>query len=240
MGAPLGKDPTSAVTYSGIVTIHTRGPGGMWSFRTRPIPTTPFERDDAFGYALDLQGDTLVVGAPGSHVWGAGTGVPGKAWVFTGSGDTWTETGYLTASDGANDDWFGKSVARSGDLVIVGAPNHDVGASSDAGAAYVFTRTGGVWSQTAMLTASDATADAYFGFTVAAVSATRVVVGAAGAARLYAFTLSGGTWTQDSAVYETCSGNVGYTLDVSGGLAISARPGGAIFDLSDPDAACVP
>jgi hypothetical protein len=249
VGSPLGKDPTSAVTYSGVVSIYTKGVGSQWSFRTLVLPDASDAADgslasnDGYGYALSFDGTTLVAGAPGGYQWGSGSTKKGKAYVFTGSGATWTQTAFLQASDGATNDWFGRSVARSGNTIIVGAPNHDQpdgdgGMLGNAGAAYIFTYASGSWSQTAQLFASDGAAGRNFGFTVAAVSQTRVVVGAPGGSRLYAYTYSGGTWTQDS-MY-TCNGNVGYTLAVSGNLAISATPGGRLFDLVDPNLTCVP
>ena len=66
--------------------------------------------------------------------------------MFTRSGGVWTQQAQLTAADGAADDYFGCSVALSGDTALVGAPDDDVGGNADAGAAYVFTRSGGVWT----------------------------------------------------------------------------------------------
>jgi hypothetical protein len=68
--------------------------------------------------------------------------------VFTRSGDSWTQQAKLVASDGAADDYFGRSVALAGDTAVVGAWGVDgVGAYSNSGAAYVFslanTPTGG-------------------------------------------------------------------------------------------------
>ena len=195
--------------------------------------------NDDYGYSLAIDSSSFVAGAPGQLTWGSSSSTAGKAWIFTGSGATWTQAAYLTASDGATNDWFGKSVAKSGNVVVVGAPAND-GAGSNAGAAYVFTYANGAWSQTAKLTASDASTNAYFGFTVAALSETRVLVGAAGAGKLYSFTLANGAWTQDATTYTSCSSKVGYTLAVSGSLAISGKPGGTVFDLADPNGACVP
>jgi uncharacterized repeat protein (TIGR01451 family) len=83
----------------------------------------------------------------------------------------------LTASDGAGIDRFGWSVAISGDTVVVGAPLDDTAAGFDVGSAYVFVRSGSVWSEQAKLTASDAAAFDRFGWSVA-ISGDTVVVGA--------------------------------------------------------------
>ena len=85
---------------------------------------------------MALSGDTALVGAYRDDV-GANTD-QGSAYVFTRSGTTWTQQAKLTASDGAADDWFGYSVALSGDTALVGADWDDVGANADQGSAYVF------------------------------------------------------------------------------------------------------
>ncbi len=109
----------------------------------------------------------------------------------------------ITASDGEASDLFGTSVAISGDTVVVGASHDDVGANLEQGSAYVFVRSGAIWTQQARLTASDAAAGDDFGISVA-VSGDTVVVGdndifagiALGSA--YVFVRSGTTWTQQA------------------------------------------
>ena len=238
ISGPLGKDPSSTVTYTGVIEILTKAPSGMWTARAMLVPSTAAYLD-AFGYSLAIDGGTIIGGAPGALNFPAAVSRQGKAWIFTGSGTTWTEAAALTASDGASGDWFGRSVALSGTLAIVGAPNHD-SAGSNAGAAYIFTNSGGTWTQTAKLTASDATTDANFGFTVAALSSTRVAVGASGAGKVYTFTLSGGVWTQDGGTFSACSGAVGFALATSGNLLLSGKTAGRVFDLADPTRTCVP
>jgi hypothetical protein len=91
-----------------------------------------------------------------------------------------TQTAKLTASDGAAGDWFGWSVALSGDTVVVGALFDDIGINTDQGSAYVFVKPGGGWAdmtQTARLTASDGAVGDAFGWSIA-LSGTTIVVGA--------------------------------------------------------------
>jgi hypothetical protein len=71
----------------------------------------------------------------------------------------------LTVADGGAADEFGYSVALSGDTALVGAPNHDVGASGNQGAAYVFVRSGTTWAFQQKLTVGEA--GDLFGFSVA-------------------------------------------------------------------------
>lgn len=179
---------------------------------------------DQFGYSVAASGDTVVVGA-----WledSNATGVNGNqannnslgsgaAYVFVRSGGVWIQQAYLKASNTDPNDIFGWSVGVSGDTVVVGAPeersnttgvNGDQGnnVTSGAGAAYVFVRDGGVWSQQAYLKASNTAGGDLFGYSVA-VSGDTVVVGArlqdggngdSGAA--YVFVRNSNTWSQQA------------------------------------------
>jgi hypothetical protein len=115
--------------------------------------------EDRFGIAVAIEGDLAVVGAYGNQPYGA-------AYVFQripGNG-YWEQIKKLTPADGGVGDYFGVSVAISGNTVLVGALWHDPAGVKDAGAAYVFERnTGGTnnWGQVAKLTlgASAATGD---------------------------------------------------------------------------------
>jgi hypothetical protein len=141
--------------------------------------------EDGFGYSVALSGDTLVIGAHGAAV--GGHGAQGAAYVFyrnQGGADAWGQVTKLTAADGTALDWFGWSASISGDALVVGAPYADVGDQGAQGAAYVFARNRGgadAWGQVAKLTATDGTADDWFGASVS-VSGDTLVVGAHGAA----------------------------------------------------------
>ncbi|MGE0130829.1 MAG: hypothetical protein AB7U82_22350 [Blastocatellales bacterium] len=153
-----------------------------------------------FGMAVAISGDTAVIGAPDDDTPGEDQG---SAYIFTRSGGVWTKQQKLTAADGAAIDGFGFSVAIYADTVVVGAPLGDVGANADQGSAYVFTRSGGVWTQQKKLTADDGTATNFFGLSVG-IYADTVVAGAffanVGAINhqgsAYVFTRSGANWTQ--------------------------------------------
>ncbi len=98
IGSPLGKHPSSALTYTGVISLYTKGPGGMWQYKTALVPAeTEIVQFDHFSTSIALDNGTLVVGAPGQYIWGNGTNGKGKVWVFTGSQATWTETAYLSA-----------------------------------------------------------------------------------------------------------------------------------------------
>jgi hypothetical protein len=91
---------------------------------------------DGLGRSVACSGETAVVGAPLDDFNGGNQ--VGSAHVFARSGTTWSETAVLQASDGVGDDFFGHSVAISGDLVLCGAPDEDHDLCDALGAAYAF------------------------------------------------------------------------------------------------------
>ncbi|MPZ21839.1 MAG: hypothetical protein GEV06_28780, partial [Luteitalea sp.] len=113
------------------------------------------------------------------------------------------EQAKLTASGGAALDHFGSSVAIDGSTVVVGALFADVGGTTNQDAAYVLTRVGDTWTQTAQLTASGGAAGDLFGRSVA-INGNTAVVGApyadvdgnSGQGAAYVFTEAGGNWIQ--------------------------------------------
>ena len=155
--------------------------------------TPPFDdgidKGDAFGVAVAIDGDTIVVGAPYEDSGSRGVNGDGEnndvldsgaAYVFTRNGTTWTEQAYLKQSNtGITDDQgardsFGVSVSVSGDTIAVGAPGEDSGSTGidgeqfnndavSAGAVYVFTRSGATWSQQAYIKGDVAEAADVFG-----------------------------------------------------------------------------
>lgn len=106
---------------------------------------------DFFGWAVALQGDILIVGSPEDDDNGFGSG---SAYVFTGSDFGWQQEAELLASDGAEGDQFGHTVAISGNRIVVGARLSDE-LEFGAGAAYVYVRSGSTWNEEAKLLAED-------------------------------------------------------------------------------------
>ena len=155
-----------------------QGGSGNWGEVTK-LTAPNAQAEDRFGWTVAVSGDTAVVGA---HLDDAGGAFAGAAYVFQrdqGGAETWGRVTKLTASDAQTRDFFGWSVAVSGDTAVVGAFWEDAG-GSNAGAAYVFQRDqGGTdnWGEVKKLLASDAQADDEFGVRVA-VSGDTAVVGA--------------------------------------------------------------
>ncbi|MBM3949797.1 MAG: hypothetical protein FJ312_11295, partial [SAR202 cluster bacterium] len=221
--------------------------GATWSQQAK-LTASDGGTEDRFGDSVAVSGDTAVVGARGEN------SAQGSAYVFVRSGATWSQQAKLTASDGAEDDVFGISVAVSGDTAVVGALFDDVGSNDDQGSAYVFVRSGATWSQQAKLTASDGAARDQFGYSVV-VSGDTAVVGAGGddigsngdQGSAYVFVRSGATWSQqakltasdgatddefgrsvavsgDTAVVGPWSDNVGSNLDQGSAYVFTGTP----------------
>jgi choice-of-anchor B domain-containing protein len=96
----------------------------------------------SFGRAVAVAGEEVLFGQPDLDR------TPGVVYVYRRGGDTWRETGRLTAADGIQGDRFGSALAVDGERLLVGA----YWADSGRGAAYVFDRgAGGGWTQSARL-----------------------------------------------------------------------------------------
>ncbi len=160
-------------------------PAAGWANMTQTAELTASDSsvNDGFGSSVSINGNTVVVGAPGATV--AGNNYVGAAYVFAKPTSGWastTQTAKLIASDGSvlGGDAFGYSVSISGSTVVVGAPNATVDDNTYQGTAYVFTEPASGWAnmtQTAKLTAPDGHANGEFGASVS-ISGNTVVVGA--------------------------------------------------------------
>ena len=156
-----------------------------------------------FGISVSISGDYAVIGAY-LDVIGSSPG-QGSAYIFIKSGNGWVEQAKLVAADGTFDDYFGYSVAISGDYVIVGAIQEDIGTNSNQGAAYIFFRNGASWTQQAKLVASDGGVNDNFGTSVE-IENEYVIIGAQYDAigsnlnqgSAYVYLRSGTTWSFQS------------------------------------------
>jgi len=191
--ALVGAELTDNTTGSAYVFIHS---GPTWVQQAK-LTASDGLMGDYFGCSVAVSGDTAVVGASGKN-WSMGA-----VYVFFRSGSTWSQQAKLIASNGADDDRFGCSVAVSGDTILVGSENGYAG----NGCVYVFIRSGVIWSQQAILVASDGAYDDEFGSAVS-LSGDMAVVGAelatttiANTGAVYVFGRSGSSWAQQSKLF---------------------------------------
>jgi len=230
--------------------------GETWSETTQLRASDPHENQN-FGVDMAISGETLVVGARNDNEVAQGAGA---GYVFTRSGNSWVQQAKLTSSDGIATDSLGSSVSISGDTVVLGAPNGCVPGSpfnscqnKDLNAgnkAYVFVREAGFWTEQAKLTSSTGDIGDFFGMSTNFGDA--VIIGADGdddkgldAGAAYLFTRSNGVWTESAKFYasdwqskEWFGAHVamdGDTVLVTAPIAFQydGRPGSAyVFDLN--------
>jgi hypothetical protein len=131
----VGARERSTPADSGVVLVYARE-SDAWREQARLIPPGD-ERDDGFGTALALDGDTLVAGAP-TETNARGTNA-GGAYVFTRRGETWGHAGTIRGTSGSDDNQFGTSVALEGETALVG--------SRTSAAPSAFSRRGGRWTE---------------------------------------------------------------------------------------------
>jgi hypothetical protein len=156
--------------------------------------------NDWFGESVGITSTHVIVGTPYADI-GASVNI-GKAYIYTYNHSTSNLQATLTASDGQPEDSFGSAVAIHGDIAVVGAPSNDVSGVSNMGSAYVFTRSGSTWTQSAILTPSDGQVDDYFGSYIAlwgdyiAISTPyKMVNGFPYAGKTYVYRKNGSSWT---------------------------------------------
>ena len=208
---------------AGSAYIFTRS-GTTWT-QQQKIQASDIEAGDFFGYSVSISGDTVVVGAFGEDTGASGAGA---AYIFTRSGTTWTQQAKIQASDLQVSDQFGMSVGIYGDTVVVGAGAEDTG-GNEAGAAYIFTRSGTTWTQQQKIQSSDAEGGDYFGYSVSISGDTAVVgarsedTGGSNAGAAYVFTRSGTTWTQQQKIQASdieANDEFGTSVSISGDTVI--------------------
>jgi hypothetical protein len=189
INAPINRERGG----SGAVYIWTRS-GATW-MKQAYLKTWNAEGGDSWGSVVSLSSDgsTLAIGSLDEDCLCGGVhtnpeiGVgdqkadlsSGGAAVFVRNGTTWSQQAYIKASNPGQDDWFGVRLALSGDgnSLVVAAPNEDSNGrgvnaaindgAGESGAAYLFTRRGGTWTQQAYIKASNSDAYDEFGNSVA-------------------------------------------------------------------------
>ena len=148
---------------------------GMAWMEEQLLAGTSTTDGDEFGYAIAIDGDMAVIGAPFNS---SAASDAGAAYIFSydAAQEAWFQDALLTASDAGSDDEFGHSVAISGDAALVGAPLYD-SPGINPGTAYAFRNGAGGWMQEERLFPADATQGDRFGIAVS-LSGDTAVIGA--------------------------------------------------------------
>lgn len=228
-------DPNFAPN-AGAVYVFT-GSGTTWTERDRLQPAELVEFSD-FGGSLDLDDDTLFIGAPeydGNHT--------EAVYAYHRIGEVWNAPQKLSGPDPSGNHQFGVAVAVAGDIALVGAPGInccDQFSPFEKGVVYVFARSGGQWSAAGLLTPDDGFPGDNFGCDIA-FDGTTAVIAACQAYGLpqgvnrgyaYVFTRDGSTWTQSARLEP--EGDAFFPLGISSVLldgdrlllATTSAPGG--------------
>ena len=277
----INNDATSSsdnsAAFAGAVYIY-RYTNGAWA-QEAYLKAPNGEAGDQFGITVGVSGDTVIVGAQGES--SAQTTITngtmasadntaagaGAVYVFRYVNESWAQEAYLKAPNAETNDLFGHSLAIDGDRVIVGAfaessnqttVTNGATASADntafeAGAAYIFERTGTSWAHRAYLKAPNAAANDRFGIDVG-ISGDRAIVAAyledsaqttvtngstasvdntaADAGAAYIFSYSNGAWGQEAYLKASNAETVdqfGFSVAIQGTRAVV----GAVFEDSN-------
>lgn len=186
---------------SGSAYVFVKDATGMWLEEEKVAPINAMSSAN-FGASVGMGDGFFVVGAPAHDT--NGMFDSGTAYVFEPGVDGWAQVAELIPGDLASKDLMGKSIAVSGDVVVIGAPG-DGFFNFVLGKAFVFRRGAqGFWSHEATLFASDAAMNDHFGFSVA-IDGDRIVVGAdrnddagssSGNAYVFERSPASGQWTE--------------------------------------------
>jgi len=193
-----GNQQDNSLNGSGAAYVFVRDENGDWSQQSYLKASNTGDVDN-FGFSVAITGSTVVVGAVGENSLATGVGGDqsdnsagnsGAVYVFKNDNNiTWSQEAYLKPSNTGAHDRFGFSLAIHENTIAVGALGEDSrseGVDSDqdnnlatnAGASYIFARTGnGAWSQQAYLKPSNTQAFDFFGNSVSLFNDT-VAVGA--------------------------------------------------------------
>ncbi|MEZ4312375.1 MAG: hypothetical protein R3F14_30465 [Polyangiaceae bacterium] len=228
VGAPA-RPGVTAVPGKAYVFVRSNG---AWTEEAELIPSSGFA--DAFiGCSVAVSGDIALVGETGYYRANSFSAWYGYVHVFVRSGGVWTQEATLGAPDNFKGDWFGQSVALSGETALVGSPFMYDEQGVSTGAAYVIQRNGGVWTTVAKLVADDRESGDTLGMSVA-FSGDTALLGAPAedengvdAGSAYVFTNEGGTWAQKQKLLASdgAAGDAfGASVALSGDTALVGAP----------------
>ena len=189
-----------------------------WSQQSKLLASNA-EASDYFGsqVTMNFDGTYAAIGVPSEDTGGTSAG---SVYIFARSGSSWSQQAILQSSDVAVNELFGISIDINSDAsYLIAGSRAAVSGLTNAGAAYIFTRSGSTWTQQAKLVASDPIANGGFAYNVrinsdATIAAMRSVSNGEGA--VYIFTRSGSSWSQEAKITVSASlTNFGFDIALS-------------------------
>ncbi|CAM9545503.1 unnamed protein product, partial [Heterosigma akashiwo] len=228
-----GDDDHGSSSGSAYVFTKTSDSGG-WSQAEKVVASDGGTKNDYFGRAVSgyIGQHFFIVGAYGDDDQGT---MSGSAYVFTSdSSSSWVQAVKVVASDGNNNDYFGRAVSiiSNSSFVVGSHGDDDLGPSS--GSVYVFTQSSssGSWAQAEKVVASDGSSEEYFGFALSGMDGNSFVIGAneedvqgTDSGSVYVFTSGSGSWFQVSKVVAHDGSSIGWAVSsINGSSFVAGAP----------------
>ena len=154
------ENGTNIISSAGSAYVFERDGGGTWN-EIQKVVASDRAQGEWFGWSISLDGNHLLVGSNQNN------NLTGAAYVFEKDGnDVWNEVQKLTASNAVAGDRFGQDIDIDGNRIIIGAHFRDIGSPGDDGAAYIFEKDAGIWTEIAFIYDAFNSTSEYFGFSV--------------------------------------------------------------------------
>lgn len=173
------------ISQAGAVYVFKRSPAGTWSEVQKITPSMRYIGGQ-FGTAVDVSGNTLLVGTRWDNTDETGTlhiSGAGSAYLFESNGaGVWSQVKKLVAHDRHDNDYYGRAVSLSGHYALVGANEGNTDENGEnfllgPGAAYLYEKAGNTWSLKKKLVAPDRSQGDEFGTSVS-ISGAQLIIGA--------------------------------------------------------------
>ena len=158
----------------GAVFLYRRVGNGWWNYEGT---LTAFDAPlgAAFGSALAIENEMIVVGAPGT-VNGLGSGA---VYLFSRESGMWLQEQKLESDTLTDGDMLGSALAIHEGTIVAGAPGYDAGGMTNSGLVIIFEESAGTWTESLSISANNPSPFASFGFSID-VDQDRLLVGAPG------------------------------------------------------------
>ena len=207
----------------GIAYVFVRS-AGVWRLQ-QEIAVAGSE--ESFGSSVSIDGETIVFGAMLDDDNGEKSGA---AYVYTRTGEIWSQQQKILCPDAGGGNLFGSSVSLSADTLLIGASSYN---ENSSGTAYIFTRFDNEWSLQQSIAYPQLSDPTYYGLfgegEVVSLDKDTAVIG--GGSSAYVFTRSGDVWTQKEQLVPDYGeqGNFGFSVSVDGGNIVIGSEGSVYF-----------
>jgi hypothetical protein len=195
--------------HGSVYIFHRSGISWLQEFKIRASDYFAF---DKFGTSISVYNDKILIGSPGDD--NGSINETGSIYFLQRSGATWVETNKFYRPGFNPGEHFGYSVSMNSDYAIAGAPDATENAALYIGIAAVYVLNGATWAFQTLLSPTNETDDAAFGYSVS-IYGNHAVVGRLfpGQGYFYVYRRTGSTWTQIQE--EVIAGSVRFGISVS-------------------------